>query len=42
MTGYIITGILMAAMYVLGYLKGNADGKKQKIEIVSNYVGDDK
>lgn len=39
---YFIIGGLMIAMYVLGYLKGNNDAKKQKVEFVSNYVGDKK
>ncbi|WP_447824330.1 hypothetical protein [Aeromonas salmonicida] len=38
---YIIFGVLMAAMYFLGYQKGRIDEKKQKLKIVSNY-GDKK
>jgi hypothetical protein len=39
MTGYILSGIFCAAFYILGYLKGRMDQKKEQIEIVSNYVG---
>ncbi|MEG0006923.1 MULTISPECIES: hypothetical protein [Aeromonas] len=41
MEAYIVTGVLMAVMYVLGYMKGRIDEKKQKVEFVSNY-GDKK
>ncbi|WP_447836284.1 hypothetical protein [Aeromonas salmonicida] len=37
MTTYIVIGVLIAAMYVLGYMKGKHDAEKQKIEFVSNY-----
>lgn len=41
MEAYIVTGVLMAVMYVLGYAKGKIDANKEKIEFVSNY-GDKK
>lgn len=39
---YIAIGVCFISVYFLGYFKGFNDGKKAKIEIVSNYVGDKK
>lgn len=39
---YILIGAFGAALYILGYIKGRMDQKKEQIAIVSNYVGGDK
>ncbi|MCS0540346.1 hypothetical protein NXY55_10145 [Aeromonas veronii] len=42
MTAYILTGVFGAALYVLGYVKGRMDQKKEQFNFVSNYVGEKK